>query len=685
MTGLRAVYLMLRVIRSAKKMESGSGGKSIGPVAFLNADFVRTIRRFALLFFCACSAQLARAQSWERLGPPGGMVISLAAAPNGEVYLGTADGHVFASADRGEHWELRGRAGGRLDGVVQRMVPDTQRAGRALAAVWFRDAPGGGVFESLDGARHWKLAGLGDEAVRALEHAESDPAVWLAGTRRGVFRSDDDGKTWRRLTAANDPELLNIDSLAIDPRDAKTIYVGTYHLPWKSTDGGRTWTSIAAGMIDDSDIMSLRIDAQNPRRIFSSACSGIYRSDDGGANWVKLQGIPYSSRRTQQITQDPDDPRILYAATTEGLWATADAGETWKRITGRETDANAVVVLTVQKGNRLLVGFDAQGVFRSDDGGQSFTQANAGFSHRVVFSLANDREEARHLLARAEGFGGALVETRDLGATWAELPGNAGKKRVDRVFALMGGWWATLEEGGIAKFNATKSQWTEVPFRELIMPPAPRRPRSQGRGRRFQQISPRVVTLVEAGDVIFAAADRGLWKGGPTAASFEKVVAQGLPAAMVSLSISPQGSLLAIDNGGIWTGNPGATGWTEILPPANVGALLWCGEWQINGQTVRLLGTERGVFSAEPGTSWRLLSNGLPAISSRPPVTSDGRIVVAMSNGGIYVSADELKSWRRIEEDSEQSQASALLATPEGVLVVSRAEGVLLLKVPKGN
>src|SRR5262249_16952768 len=156
--------------------------------------------------------------------------------------------HVFASTNRGERWELRGRAGHRLDGVIQQIVPDLRDAKRVLAGVWFRDAPNGGVFESVNGGRTWKAAGLEEEAVRAMAQSASDPKVWVAGTRRGVFRSEDDAKTWQRITPAEDAELMNVDSLAIDPSDAKAIYVGTYHLPWKTTDAGKTWNAISAGM-----------------------------------------------------------------------------------------------------------------------------------------------------------------------------------------------------------------------------------------------------------------------------------------------------------------------------------------------------------------------------------------------------------------------------------------------------
>ena len=136
----------------------------------------------------------------------------------------------------------------------------------------------------------------------------------MAGTLDGVYRSRDASKSWERISPEHHEELRNLDSLAIDPRDPRIIYAGTFHLPWKTTDGGRTWHPIHDGMIDDSDVMSLLIDRSNPGRIFASACSGIYRSDNGAAQWRKIQGIPYTARRTYAITQDP---RIRPACTRQ--------------------------------------------------------------------------------------------------------------------------------------------------------------------------------------------------------------------------------------------------------------------------------------------------------------------------------------------------------------------------------
>ena len=65
-------------------------------------------------------------------------------------------------------------------------------------------------------------------------------------------------------------------------RTPNVIYAGTWHLPWKTTDGGATWTSIKQGIIEDSDVFSILVDPKQPKVVYLSACSGIYKSEDGG-------------------------------------------------------------------------------------------------------------------------------------------------------------------------------------------------------------------------------------------------------------------------------------------------------------------------------------------------------------------------------------------------------------------
>src|SRR5256886_7611931 len=98
-------------------------------------------------------------------------------------------------------------------------------------------------------------------------------SVSHAGSLTGVYRSTDDGNSWERITPAKHDDLRNFYSLAFDPQDEKIIYAGTYHLPWKTVDGGKNWTSIKQGMIDDSDVMTVVVDPANPSNVHATACS----------------------------------------------------------------------------------------------------------------------------------------------------------------------------------------------------------------------------------------------------------------------------------------------------------------------------------------------------------------------------------------------------------------------------
>ena len=129
------------------------------------------------------------------------------------------------------------------------------------------------MYRSADAGHTWQLIGLEGLTVRAIAQSASSPDTFVAGSTAGVFRSEDSGKHWTRISPDNTDDLRNFDSVAIDPRDSNTIYAGTYHLPWKTVDGGKNWASIHQGMVDDSDVMSIMIDQTNSSHVFASACS----------------------------------------------------------------------------------------------------------------------------------------------------------------------------------------------------------------------------------------------------------------------------------------------------------------------------------------------------------------------------------------------------------------------------
>jgi photosystem II stability/assembly factor-like uncharacterized protein len=634
------------------------------------------------------------AQTWQRLGPEGGMVISLAADRAGTLYLGASDGHIFSSKDRGAHWELRGRVGLRSDGVIAQLAADPQEQHRLFAAVWFREVgAGGGVFRSEDGGATWQPAGLQDEAVRALEFAPSEPALLVAGTRSGVFRSTDAGRNWQRISPAGDPELSNVDSVAVDPADSQMIYAGTYHLPWKTTDGGKTWKSISAGLIDDSDIMSMRVDAANPARVYLSACSGIYRSENRGDMWTKLQGIPYAARRTQAIVQDPEHPPVLYAATTEGLWVTRDAGENWERTTPKDWVVNGVAVLPQQgtSAGRVLIGTEGQGVMASEDAGKTFAAANHGFTHTVAKQLAGDPLDPAHLLLLEQN-GGELRESREAGKNWSVLPAGrttrAEEKEwsADRIVRLQGtawGWMAELSGGTLWIYSGETASWKR--WNAAVSAPA----KPLKRGSPGAQ-SPRSVAAVSHGVLAFSKDDAYL----PAKQGVLRCSRAGkcllLPAfsrtANVSaVWVSPDGQTIALASEGKLgiSGDAGKSAFWRDLPAGVRGVKVIL--WDRADGSVLFLATERGLyFSRDAGERWMLSHGGLPAAVIEGVLRGGDRYLATLAEGGVYSSPDGTSDWTRLDEDAERSRMNGVVETRPGVWVFgSQSEGALLLDSQK--
>jgi photosystem II stability/assembly factor-like uncharacterized protein len=658
----------------------------------------------AILALAFANCGVAQEGAWQPVGPPGGTVISLASASNGVVYLGTADGHVFISRDAGKHWLLRGRVSARPDAVIQKLLRDTRNPEQLLAAAWFQDVQeGGGLYRSDDEGATWNPAGLSGEMVRTVEQSASAPEIFVAGARSGIFRSVDSARTWQRISPPGDAELRNVDSLAIDPRDPQIIYAGTYHLPWKTSDGGKTWFPVATGMIDDSDVMSLRIDAANPSRIFASACSGIYRSENAAAAWTKLQGIPYSARRTQEIVQLPGDPRTLYAATTEGLWLTRDGGESWTRTTSRDWVVNAVLAVpdtsaSGEKG-RLLLGTEVQGVLVSTDDGATFALSNDGFSHRVAAALVADSRHSQHLLAWLPGAPDPLLETSDGGLQWQALPGRAPAEIV-HIFSTETGWWLASATSGLLRYDADTAKWNGLRFaaaRRVVRDP-PARPlrtsrHAQGKPPLKIPTASDISAILTVGARVFVATPQALWSG----SLGEKILRPEAMATAASelnaLQLPPLDARTATDDAR--TAQPDIRWVSVLLVSAEKQQPFPERTLEQAVQPLLLVGTAKGLYrgSSDPaphgGVRWQLVQSGLSAGEPVAYSFADGPWIVAVRGGGMYISRDASQTWERLDSGAFSAAFTGVaLVAGDRLVAASLSEGLLrrsVAPVPAGQ
>jgi photosystem II stability/assembly factor-like uncharacterized protein len=400
-----------------------------------------------LLFVCALAAVVSsddasrivssstsgkEVRQFEVTGPWGGDVRALVASPSDSdlLYLGTADGQIFHSADGARTWQ-RLKPGLDKRGLsVDSIVIDPRDPKTLYAGVWaVASDEEGGVFKSTDGGEHWKLlGGTKTLSVRSLAIAPSDSSFLIAGSANddpnlnGVFRSTDAGKNWERISPVGDREIRNIESVAIDPRDTNIVYAGTWHLPWKTTNGGVTWKQTGnqiAGMINDSDIFGISVDPNQPNTVYVNACSGFYRSMNSGEKWFKFPGIPFSARRTYVLLPHPTNPSVIFAGTSEGLWRSKDGGKRWMLLTSKTLVIRSIVV-TPDKPNRVVIGTDDFGVRMSENLGADFNESNTGFIHRHVLAIMPDATEHGRLLASVfhDGTGGSVFASSDGGESW---------------------------------------------------------------------------------------------------------------------------------------------------------------------------------------------------------------------------------------------------------------------------
>jgi len=644
----------------------------------------------ALAISASVFALSSNAQNWRQVGPPGGTVISLAADPNdiSKLYLGTADGHVFVSGDEGSHWQLLSRIGTGQDDVITHIIVDRRDAKRLYASTWSLYTGGGGVYRSDDGGHNWNIIGLAHETVRALAQSPNNPNLWLAGSLTGVYRSADNGASWERITPAGHEDLRNFDSVAFDPHDDNTIYAGTYHLPWKTSDGGKNWFPIVKGMIDDSDVMNIIVDPLNTTNVHAVACSGIYHSTNGGTQWIKYQGIPNVFRRTQLIRMDPSNENILYAGTTSGLWKTVNDKD-FKRLTPTEWIINALII-DPKNPQKLIIGTERQGVLISRDGGENFTPANVGFQHQHISDVAIDREHPERALVELTFDNDAFLATKDGGNNWTTLGGGLRRTETRHIYASPNGWLASLTTGGWMKYEESAHKWVRAGLYVPDIAAATSAPATKGKkgapvkkapvARSTPVMSAYLVNDMTFGhDAWFAATSNGVLvskDSGATWKSVSKDAAMRKPAQSVEISSDGSQVWAVSDRNLMYSADKGATWEGKELSFAAAGNL----KLHRLDDTTLFITTNMGLYaSRDSGRNWN--REEVRDLSFQSVAGTGNALVVSLQKRGLIASYDGGKTWQHMDDQLSQGYFPVVGMGRDGsVVAVSATEGILSME-----
>ncbi len=166
------------------------------------------------------------------------------------------------------------------------------------------------------------------EHVHALAFDAGARALWL-GAHTGLFRSEDHGRTWAKLTLPAHHHASDVMAIAAHPAEPDVLYVGTHEAGvLKTTDLGATWTAVNAGL-GGLDVHGLAIDPNSPTKLHAlirDKGAGVYRTTDGGQKWVRVDDGPTGETKVLASANIPTGMGgiFLYAGTAEGLLRNPD-------------------------------------------------------------------------------------------------------------------------------------------------------------------------------------------------------------------------------------------------------------------------------------------------------------------------------------------------------------------------
>ncbi len=320
-------------------------------------------------------------------------------------YFGAAGGGIWKTEDGGRTWGniSDGFFGGSIGSIA--VAPSDRNViyvGGGEKTVRGNVSSGYGVWKSEDAGKTWKASGLDKSRhiSRLAIHPDDSDVIYAAvmgniykpTQERGVFKSVDGGKSWRKVLFAND--MAGAVDLKMDPTNPRILYASTWRVQrtpyslssggegsalWKSTDSGETWKEISKneGFPEDKlGIIGVTVSPVNPNRVWAMVENkdkgGLYRSEDGGEKWTRVN----EERKLRQ--------RAWY----------------YTRVYADTKDENVVYVLNVS-------------YHKSTDGGKSFTTHNA--PHGDHHDLWIDPNNSERMIIGDDG--GAQV-TYDGGETW---------------------------------------------------------------------------------------------------------------------------------------------------------------------------------------------------------------------------------------------------------------------------
>lgn len=352
--------------------------------------------------------KLYNALEWRSIGPyRGGRSAAVTGVPGKPnlFYMGATGGGVWRTTDAGNIWTniSDGFFGSSIGAVaVSEWDNNVIYVGQGEGTVRGNVSYGHGMWKSTDAGKTWTFAGLKDSKhiPRIRIHPKNPDLVYAAvlgdlfksSEERGVYRSEDGGKNWKRVLFAN-ADAGAVD-LCMDPNNPRVLYASMWRIRrtpyslesggqgsaiYKSTDGGDTWKNISTneglpkGIWGISCVSVSPVNSNRVYAIIENENGGVYRSEDAGTTWKKMNDDRNLRQRAWYYTKiyaDTKDEDICYVLNVS-YHKSKDGGKTFQSFNAPHGDHHDLWI--APEDNQRMIIADDGGAQVSFDAGENWT------------------------------------------------------------------------------------------------------------------------------------------------------------------------------------------------------------------------------------------------------------------------------------------------------------------------
>jgi len=693
------------------------------------------------------------------LGPGNmsGRVTAVAVVENrpSTMYIAAASGGVWKTVNNGVTWtpvfdDQPVAAIG--DVAVCASNPDVVWVGTGEANARNSVSRGDGVYKSTDGGKTWRNMGLRDSfhVARVIIHPKNPDRVYVAALghvfgpnmQRGLFRTDDGGKTWQKSLVID--EDAGVIDLQMDPGDPDILYAAAYSVRrdrfaggnparqfsadaglYKTTDGGKEWTRMTNGLPNrplgrcglsvyrkDSRIVyavvstdktsTLRMPGQPAKTDDQPETGGVFRSADKGETWVKVNDLCPRPFYFGQIRVDPNDDRRVYVGGTL-LFASADGGKTFRNdaATGAHNDDHALWIDPADS-DHLVLGTDGGLYFSYDRGGRWQHLLNLPIDQ--FYAVGVDMRKPYRVYGGLQDNGSWGGPSRTLSADgvtvadWFRIYGADGfycqpdPNDADTVFC-------EGQYGMLQRVNVRLGLNVEI---------APRPPTKQTPAYRFNWNSPILIsphnsqTIYYGGNFVFKSVNRGdTWQAiSPDATYGQPGPSEDHGHTISTLAESPlkEGVLWAgTDDGRVLVTRDGGVKWHDVSARLPGPAERWVSRVECSpfAEGTAFVAVDRHRYddispylykTDDFGATWKALSDRLPAGGHVHVVRADPRnrdLLFVGTEFGLFISIDGGATWTSVRKGLPPVAVHDLVIHPRerDLVIATHGRGLFVMDV----